>query len=101
MAELSVFPEASTEHTLTLALKGALTINYAESMKPVTESYINAKKDLSLNLSQIEDIDVTGIQFLLCLQKNQIEHGRAFRITGLKDQLSRDLTVLGLSGVLI
>ncbi len=101
MVELNVYPEASTEQALTLALKGDLTINYAESMKPVTDGQLNTQKDLLLNLSHIENIDVSGIQFLLSLQKNQIEHGREFSITGLNEQLTKDLSVLGLSGVII
>ena len=101
MSQLILDVEQKTDKSLTLALTGALSVNYAESMKPVCEPYVKGGKDLALNLSRVEDIDVSGIQLLLCLQKNQIAQGCGFRVFGLKAQLTQDLTALGLSGVLI
>lgn len=103
MDAFSVDVQEASEQDVKLALKGRITINNAEFMKPAFEPYVEEtnQKNMTLDLAAVDDLDACGLQLLMCLKQHQERNGRQLTIIGLQSQFTQDLTTLGLVGTLV
>ena len=68
----------SSAHRLTLTQD--LTIYTALDTKPVLLEALQASGALELDLSQVSEIDTSGVQLLLLLKREALAAGKALRI---------------------
>jgi len=92
---LSIVENESTDHELILKVKGNLTIHYAESFKTVMTEHMGIDKNLTLCLDDVESVDTSGLQFLLCLAQEQQNKDKGFKLTSVNEQIEEDFILLG------
>jgi anti-sigma B factor antagonist len=99
MTTLSVTEKTVSDQAVTLSLTGDLTIHSEETWHPLFDPYVEKGKDLTLNLAEVESVDTTGIQLLLCMSIAQRKAGRSLQVEGLNTQLTEDFSALGLTEI--
>lgn len=66
----------------TLALSGGLTIQRAQELKTVLVNASEQAQHLSLNLEQVSEVDLSGLQLLCALHRQLQGTGKQLTITG-------------------
>jgi anti-anti-sigma factor len=100
MSELVVEEQFSSQQAVTLAVKGMLTVLNAQQMQQLFSPYSKGEKNLVLSADAVEDIDTSGLQLLIGLSKELAQKNKMLQIRDLNNQLSEDLTILGLGDLL-
>ncbi|GAB4056719.1 STAS domain-containing protein [Uliginosibacterium sediminicola] len=92
------------EHTQTepghLALAGDMNIFAAHAMKDVLLDNLNATDILKLDLSGVTEIDTTGIQLLLLLQKEAERRDKQVHVLALSPAVQQVVSLLKLEASL-
>lgn len=64
-----------------LTLSGDMTIYTAMENKPHFEPYFTTEKNISLDMSAINEFDSTGFQMLLLLERQALQNDNTFTIS--------------------
>ncbi|WP_404416163.1 lipid asymmetry maintenance protein MlaB [Marinospirillum sp.] len=78
----------------------ALTIYEVASLEAAFTAQIQEQESLKLDLSQLEELDSAGVQWLLALQARKARQGCTLYLSNISDLALEALKRLGLSAVL-
>jgi len=83
--------------TKTISIRGDLTIDRVSEIRDEMRSALPAK-DLTLDLSQLEKIDLAGLQLLYSLERSVLAEEGTMRVNGdsARDRLIRMVSFTGL-----
>jgi len=85
---------------LTIKFSGSLVINHIEDIISTIKDRIDFTKDLHLNISNPDNIDLTFIQLVVSLQKTVLNKNLDFSVSAkIKDDLSLILTNAGFNNI--
>ncbi|MCP4074914.1 MAG: STAS domain-containing protein [Gammaproteobacteria bacterium] len=85
------------DSVLNVTIDGDLTIyNTGEYRESLLAQY-DEKKNIELNLSAVDVIDISGLQLIIALQKTVIQAGYLIFITDLSDAVKDVLNETGLT----
>jgi len=76
--------------------QGDLTIHHTDTLKDIAQTCLDAKNDAVFELSNINDIDTSGLQLLIATNAHFTKHQRKLNLTGLNEQVFEYMSVLGL-----
>ncbi len=71
-----------SEETTTITWTGTAGIETAKSLQKELQKAINNNSTVYLNISEIDDIDLTGIQLILAAKIEADNQNKTFAITG-------------------
>ena len=71
----------SNKTTCKLAIVGDMTIYTAEEIHEELKSRLDAFKNFDLKLDQVEEIDSTGLQFLLAIKRHTEQKNGSLTLT--------------------
>jgi anti-anti-sigma factor len=69
-------PEQSTP----LQIDGSIDIYNAGQLRSTLEEYVQSTEKAIIDLAQVEDVDVVGLQLLYSAQKTAAKFGKAFAL---------------------
>lgn len=67
----------------TIALMGKLTISYAEEMKLTLMESLNQGISIKVDLSTLDEIDISGLQLLISFAKEAVLLGKEYQFIGI------------------
>jgi len=67
---------------VTVKWRGTVGIEQAHKLKDELIEAFNKNSEIRLDISKVEDIDITGIQIIVAARKEAEKVGKAFFITG-------------------
>ena len=84
-------------------IKGAMTIYEAVSIRDAFIESLEAFDGVILNLEEVTEIDISGIQLIISANKTAQKNNKAFTVSGLSDAVARACPAhaLALSNVLL
>lgn len=65
-----------------IGLEGKLTIVYAQEMKLILIEVLNQGNTLEIDVSQLEEIDISGLQLLISFAREASLLGKSYQFTG-------------------
>lgn len=71
----------------TVALQGSLTILSAEMLKPMLPQLIESQKPIFLDLADLEEIDLAGIQLIYMIYLSSLQHGLSFKLQSVRSNV--------------
>jgi anti-anti-sigma regulatory factor len=74
--------QATEENMRVITPTGAMTVDRAEESKHEILDALNAVDRVIVNLSHVEDVDLSFIQILLAAEKEARAQGKVFRMSG-------------------
>ncbi len=73
------------EHKTSLCIDGELTIYTAQEYRQSIIAGFTANKKLELDLTEVEEIDTSGLQILAAIAKELAENGNEMKIIAVSD----------------
>lgn len=77
---MSIIEEGSPDSVITLTLDGELTIPYADELKTKLESTLQRGNNVSLDMKNVSEIDISGLQLLYAAQLSSEKTNKRFTI---------------------
>jgi anti-anti-sigma factor len=81
-------------------LENKLTIHHIEELYEELVPSLNFGEDVKFNLENISEIDTSGIQFLLSLQKTYINNQKEFALSNVKEEILYAFELTGVDSIL-
>lgn len=79
-----------------LLIKGEMTIYQAQELKTSLHSFINNYKKFELDLSQVSEIDSSGMQLLLLFRKKATQANGSIKLLACSEAVSNLITLFGM-----
>lgn len=87
---------------LTVKFSGTLVINHIEDIITTIKDEVDFTKNLHINISNPDNIDLTFIQLVISLQKTSLNKNLDFSVSAkIKDGLSLILTNAGFNNIIL
>ena len=87
---------------LTIKFSGSLVINHIEDITSTIKDKIDFTKNLHLNISNPDNIDLTFIQLIVSLQKTFLSKNLDFSVSAkIKDDLNLILANAGFNNIIL
>ncbi|HON38838.1 MAG: STAS domain-containing protein [Desulfomonilia bacterium] len=92
--------EIQKDSSGTLVLKGSLTVTHIESAHSQIEPLLDeCIREIVLDLSKVDDIDISGLQLLYAIKKSAESEG-VFRICAISPQVKESVLLSGFEAIL-
>jgi len=92
--------EITKDSSGTIIFKGQMTVSEAESIHSRLESLLDELlRDITLDLSEVDDIDISGLQIIYAIKKS-FENEGYFRIKALSAPVKECIVLSGFDMIL-
>ena len=79
-----------------LGLHGRVTVANANELKLAIGTLVARSEDVTIDCSEVEYLDASAVQLLMCLGNELVRCGRTAALTGVAPGLATDFRLLGL-----